>query len=61
MVCYLFDCFVEDITHIFDPCIVQVFLVCYMVIRALGVFTESYNIVPTNHAFVVPPMMLDLW
>ena len=41
MVSYTFDCFVEDITHIFDPCIVQVFMVWDMVVRALGFFTAS--------------------
>ena len=41
MVSYQFDWFAEDITHIVDPCIVQVFLVWYMVVCALWVFTVS--------------------
>ena len=61
MASYPFNWFAEDITHFFDPCIVQVFLVWDMVVRALGVFTASYHFVPKNHAFVVPPMMLDPW
>ena len=36
MVSYPLDWFVENITYIVDPCIVQAFLVWYMVIRALG-------------------------
>ena len=61
MVSYQFYWFVEDITQIVDPCIVQVFLVWDMLVRALGGFTASYHIVPTNHAFVVTHMMLYPW